>query len=76
MFLTHQPEITLATAGFNQTDRALAVYLQQQQSSSQEKIWTQGEKSRGIWIATDVTFQMSQPAKVRGEEEEISYQSE
>ncbi|XP_034565034.1 MAM domain-containing protein 2-like isoform X1 [Notolabrus celidotus] len=57
--------ITLATAGFNQTDRALAVYLQPlQQSSSQEKIWTQAEKSRGIWIGTDVTFQTSQPAKV------------
>ncbi|XP_070706664.1 MAM domain-containing protein 2-like [Pempheris klunzingeri] len=50
--------------GFNQTDQALEVYLQQQQSSSQEKIWTQGEKSRGIWISTDVTFQTSQPAKV------------
>ncbi|XP_020491729.2 MAM domain-containing protein 2 isoform X2 [Labrus bergylta] len=51
--------------GFNQTDRALAVYLQQQQqSSSQEKIWTQGEKSRGIWIGTDATFQTSKPAKV------------
>ncbi|XP_044030229.1 MAM domain-containing protein 2-like [Siniperca chuatsi] len=50
--------------GFNQTDRALTVYLQQQQSSSQEKIWTQGEKSRGIWIATDVTFQTTQPAKL------------
>ncbi|XP_038590676.1 MAM domain-containing protein 2-like isoform X2 [Micropterus salmoides] len=49
--------------GFNQTDRALTVYLQQQ-SGSQEKIWTQGEKSRGIWIATDVTFQTSRPAKV------------
>ncbi|XP_037122266.1 MAM domain-containing protein 2-like [Syngnathus acus] len=48
--------------GFNQTDQALAVYLQQR--SSQEKIWTQGEKSRGIWIAADVTFQTSQPAKV------------
>ncbi|KAG7499065.1 MAM domain-containing protein 2-like [Solea senegalensis] len=53
--------------GFNQTDQALVVYLQQQQqqqSGSQEKIWTQGEKSRGIWISTDVTFQTSQPAKV------------
>lgn len=51
--------------GFNQTGRALTVYLQSlQQSSSQEKIWTQGEKSRGIWIGTDVTFQTSQPAKV------------
>ncbi|XP_045922078.1 MAM domain-containing protein 2-like isoform X1 [Micropterus dolomieu] len=49
--------------GFNQTDRALTVHLQQQ-SGSQEKIWTQGEKSRGIWIATDVTFQTSRPAKV------------
>ncbi|KAM7369321.1 hypothetical protein PAMP_013597 [Pampus punctatissimus] len=48
--------------GFNQTDQALAVYLQQ--SSGQEKIWTQAEKSRGIWIGTDVTFQTSQPAKV------------
>ncbi|XP_026195839.1 MAM domain-containing protein 2-like [Anabas testudineus] len=54
-----------ALRGFNQTDQALAVYLQQQQKSSiQERIWTQGEKSRGIWIATDVTFQTSQPAKV------------
>ncbi|XP_042365064.1 MAM domain-containing protein 2-like [Plectropomus leopardus] len=50
--------------GFNQTDQALAVYLQQQQSGIQEKIWTQGEKSRGIWITTDVTFQTTQPAKV------------
>ncbi|XP_074546012.1 MAM domain-containing protein 2-like isoform X2 [Halichoeres trimaculatus] len=51
--------------GFNQTGQALTVYLQPlQQSSSQEKIWTQGEKSRGIWIGTDVTFQTSQPAKV------------
>lgn len=51
--------------GFNQTDQALTVYLQQQQqSSSQEKIWTQGEKSRGIWITADVTFQTSKPAKV------------
>ncbi|KAI3361945.1 hypothetical protein L3Q82_012299, partial [Scortum barcoo] len=49
--------------GFNQTERALVVYLQHQ-NGSQEKIWTQGEKSRGIWIATDVTFQISQPAKV------------
>nr|XP_057918491.1 MAM domain-containing protein 2-like isoform X1 [Doryrhamphus excisus]XP_057918499.1 MAM domain-containing protein 2-like isoform X1 [Doryrhamphus excisus] len=48
--------------GFNHSDQALAVYLQQ--GSSQEKIWTQGEKSRGIWIATDVTFHTSQPAKV------------
>lgn len=50
--------------GFNQTDQALAVYLLQQQSGGKEKIWTQGEKSRGIWIAADVTFQTSQPAKV------------
>ncbi|XP_022059717.2 MAM domain-containing protein 2-like [Acanthochromis polyacanthus] len=50
--------------GFNQTDQALAVYLLLQQSDSKEKIWTQGEKSRGIWIAADVTFQTSQPAKV------------
>ncbi|XP_030291777.1 MAM domain-containing protein 2-like [Sparus aurata] len=48
--------------GFNQTDRALAVYLQQ--ISSQERIWTQAVKSRGIWIATEVTFQTTQPAKV------------
>ncbi|XP_073333904.1 MAM domain-containing protein 2-like [Pagrus major] len=48
--------------GFNQTDQALAVYLQQ--ISSQERIWTQGVKSRGIWIATEVTFQTTQPAKV------------
>ncbi|XP_040012455.1 MAM domain-containing protein 2-like [Xiphias gladius] len=50
--------------GFNQTDQALGLYLEQQQSSSQEKIWTQGEKSRGIWMETEVTFQTSQPAKV------------
>ncbi|KAM3600102.1 uncharacterized protein V6R79_017581 [Siganus canaliculatus] len=50
--------------GFKQTDRALTVYLEQQQSGSQDKIWTQGERSRGIWIATDVTFQTSQAAKL------------
>lgn len=53
------------TAGFNQTHSALMVYLQQQQGGSQEKIWTQGERSKGIWIAADVTFQTSRPAKVR-----------
>lgn len=50
--------------GFNQTEQALTVYLLQQQSSSQEKIWTLGEKSRGIWITADVTFQTLQPSKV------------
>ncbi|KAF1377261.1 hypothetical protein PFLUV_G00198860 [Perca fluviatilis] len=48
--------------GYNQTDQALAVHLQH--GSVQEKIWTQGEKSRGIWITTDITFQTSQPARV------------
>lgn len=43
----------------------LTVYLQQLHSGSLEKIWTQGEKSREIWIAADVTFQTSQLAKVR-----------
>uniref|UniRef100_A0A3Q0SL48 MAM domain containing 2 n=1 Tax=Amphilophus citrinellus TaxID=61819 RepID=A0A3Q0SL48_AMPCI len=50
--------------GFNQTDQALAVYLLQQPSGTQEKIWTQAERLRGVWIAADVTFQTSQPAKV------------
>lgn len=68
--MIHQAEITLATAGFNQTDQALAVYLLQQPSGSQEKIWTQAERLRGVWIAADVTFQTSQPAKVSPEEEE------
>uniref|UniRef100_A0A3Q3WTH4 MAM domain-containing protein n=1 Tax=Mola mola TaxID=94237 RepID=A0A3Q3WTH4_MOLML len=41
---------------------ALEVYLQpQQRSSSQEKIWTQGENTKEIWIASDITFQTSQP---------------
>ncbi|XP_037548624.1 MAM domain-containing protein 2 [Nematolebias whitei] len=50
--------------GFNHTEQALVVYLQQQQGGRQEKIWTQAERSRGIWIAADVTFQTTQPAKV------------
>uniref|UniRef100_A0A8C5GE46 MAM domain-containing protein 2-like n=1 Tax=Gouania willdenowi TaxID=441366 RepID=A0A8C5GE46_GOUWI len=50
--------------GFNQTTQALTVYLQNQQSGGLERIWTQGEKSRGIWIAADVTFHTSQPAEV------------
>ncbi|XP_005725622.1 MAM domain-containing protein 2 [Pundamilia nyererei] len=49
--------------GFSQTDQALAVYLLHA-NGSQEKIWTQAERSRGIWIAADVTFQTSQSAKV------------
>ncbi|XP_047229265.1 MAM domain-containing protein 2-like isoform X2 [Girardinichthys multiradiatus] len=49
--------------GFNQTEQALAVYLLQQ-GGKREKIWTQAEKSRGIWILADVTFQTSQPAKM------------
>lgn len=51
-------------SGFNQTGRALSVYLQYLQSNKQEKIWTQGEKSTGIWFGGDVTFQTSQPAMV------------
>lgn len=67
VWLTHRPVFTLQTAGFNQTDSALEVYLQpQQRSSSQEKIWTQGENTKEIWIASDITFQTSQPAKVSG----------
>uniref|UniRef100_A0A3Q3B100 MAM domain containing 2 n=1 Tax=Kryptolebias marmoratus TaxID=37003 RepID=A0A3Q3B100_KRYMA len=54
--------------GFNQTEQALAVYLLQQQDGRQEKIWSQAERSRGIWISADVTFQTTQPAKVRGSE--------
>uniref|UniRef100_A0A1A7X1X4 MAM domain containing 2b n=1 Tax=Iconisemion striatum TaxID=60296 RepID=A0A1A7X1X4_9TELE len=49
--------------GFNQTEQALTVYLLQQ-SGKQEKIWTQAERSREIWIAADVTFQTSVPAKM------------
>lgn len=52
------------------------MYLQQQQTSRQEKIWTQGEKSRGIWIATDVTFQTSQPAQVSGGEVGITMENQ
>lgn len=51
--------------GFNQTDQALEVYLQDQASASLDRIWTQGERSRGIWVASDVTFQITQPAKVK-----------
>lgn len=50
--------------GFNQTDQALTVYLQGQSGATLDRIWTQGERSRGIWIATDITFQSAQPAKV------------
>lgn len=48
--------------GFNQTEQALSVYLQQ--GGAQEKIWTQGEKSRGIWIQGDVSFTTSTTSKV------------
>lgn len=58
-------------AGFNQTEQALVVYLLQQ-GGRQEKIWTPAEKSRGIWISADVSFQTSQPAKVSGRQERIA----
>lgn len=48
--------------GFNQTEQALSVFLQQGQL--QERIWTQAERSRGIWIQGDVSFTTSIPAKV------------
>ncbi|XP_072310698.1 MAM domain-containing protein 2-like isoform X2 [Eucyclogobius newberryi] len=48
--------------GFSQTEQALSVYLQQ--GLVQQKIWTQGEKSRGIWIQGDVSFTTSSPSKV------------
>ncbi|KAK7895731.1 hypothetical protein WMY93_021056 [Mugilogobius chulae] len=48
--------------GFNQTEQALSVYLQQ--GLVQHKIWTQAEKSRGIWIQGDVSFTTSSPSKV------------
>uniref|UniRef100_A0A8C6SB82 MAM domain-containing protein n=1 Tax=Neogobius melanostomus TaxID=47308 RepID=A0A8C6SB82_9GOBI len=44
------------------TLHALSVYLQR--GRVQEKIWTQGEKSRGIWIQGDVSFTTSGPSKV------------
>jgi hypothetical protein len=53
------------SAGFSQTEQALVVYLQHQSSKKQEKVWTQGERSKGIWIANDITFQTTQPSKVR-----------
>lgn len=48
--------------GFEQMDNALTVQLQH--SGGQEKIWSQGEKSRGIWMATEVTFHTSKPTQV------------
>lgn len=48
--------------GFNQTEQALSLYLQH--GRIQEKIWTQAEKSRGIWIQGDVSFTTSGPSKV------------
>ncbi|CAL8387057.1 unnamed protein product [Boreogadus saida] len=50
--------------GFSQTEQALVVYLQHQSSKKQEKVWTQGERSKGIWIANDITFQTTQPSKL------------
>ncbi|XP_029565331.1 MAM domain-containing protein 2 [Salmo trutta] len=50
--------------GFQQTDQALTVYLQDQSGITQDRIWTQNDKSRGVWIATDITFQSPQAAKV------------
>lgn len=52
-----------STAGFQQMENALTVHLQH--SGGREKIWSQGEKSRGIWMATEVTFQTSKSAQVR-----------
>lgn len=43
-------------------DNALTVQLQH--GGGQEKIWSQGEKSRGIWMATEVTFHTARPAQV------------
>lgn len=54
-----------STAGFKQMENALTVHLQH--GGGREKIWSQGERSRGIWIATQVTFQTSKPAEVRVE---------
>lgn len=51
--------------GFQQTDQALTVYLQDQSGITQDRIWTQNDKSRGVWIATDITFQSPQAAKVK-----------
>ncbi|XP_055087819.1 MAM domain-containing protein 2-like [Periophthalmus magnuspinnatus] len=48
--------------GFNQTAQALSVHLQH--GLVQEKIWTQGEKSKGIWIQGDVSITTSTPSKV------------
>ncbi|KAK6305251.1 hypothetical protein J4Q44_G00240310 [Coregonus suidteri] len=50
--------------GFIQTDQALTVYLQDQSGITQERIWTQNDKSRGVWIATEITFQSPHVANV------------
>lgn len=49
--------------GFNQTEQALSVNLLQ--GRAHETIWTQAEKSRGIWIQGDVSFTTSGPSKVQ-----------
>ncbi|XP_010876180.2 MAM domain-containing protein 2 [Esox lucius] len=50
--------------GFTQTEQALIVYLQDQSGITKEKLWTQNDKSRGVWIATEINFQSPQTSRV------------
>ncbi|KAL0965439.1 hypothetical protein UPYG_G00281290 [Umbra pygmaea] len=50
--------------GFINTEHALIVYLQDQSRITNERIWTQNDKSRGVWIATDINFQSPQATRV------------
>ncbi|KAJ7988431.1 hypothetical protein DPEC_G00323480 [Dallia pectoralis] len=49
--------------GFVQTEQALVVYLQDQNGTTKEKIWTQNYKSRGVWIATEINIQSPQTTR-------------
>ncbi|XP_066507552.1 MAM domain-containing protein 2 [Hoplias malabaricus] len=43
--------------GFSKTDQALAVYLYDTAGAKRDKIWTQSDKTRDIWIKVELTIQ-------------------
>ncbi|XP_030623760.1 MAM domain-containing protein 2 [Chanos chanos] len=50
--------------GFVYSNQPLTVYLYDKAGVAYEKVWTQAEKTRNVWIAADVTIQTERSSKV------------
>ncbi|XP_062870493.1 MAM domain-containing protein 2 [Trichomycterus rosablanca] len=50
--------------GFSKTDQTLSVYLYDKAETKQEKIWTQSDSNRDVWIQVELTIQSQHTSQV------------